>query len=123
MLPAIVSNVNFQHARFQSSDIAYPSTGAGLELSPQPLNAVEPKFREDQLGGQGSVARGVKCHVSFDMARYRNAAGHRFVQKEDKNLCRLRAEVCDSRWLVFVVVNGTAVAPTESCELSRFEIP
>jgi len=47
--PAIVNNVNFQHARFQSSDIVYPSTRADLELLPWPLVAAEPKFPEKQL--------------------------------------------------------------------------
>jgi len=40
----------------------YLSTGAGLELSNQPLTAAEQKFREGQLAGQRPVARGVKCH-------------------------------------------------------------
>ena len=100
----------------------YPSTGAGLELSPRPLTTVEPEFRVDQLAGQ-SPGRGVKCHVSCDMARYGNAEGHRLFQQEENNLFRLRAEACDSRWLLVVVVSGTVVAPIESCELPRFEIP
>jgi hypothetical protein len=33
--------------------------------------------------------------------------------KEENNLFRLRAEACDSRWLVFVV-SGTVVAPIDS---------
>ena len=100
----------------------YLATGVGLELSPRPLTAAEPEFREDQLAGQSPVAHGVKCHVSCDMARYGNAVGHR-LQQEENILFRLRAEACDSRWLVFVFVSGTVVAPIESCELSRFEIP
>ena len=64
----------------------YLSTGAGLELSPRPLTAAEPEFREDQLAGESPVAHGVKCHVSCDMARYGNAVGHRFVQKK-KTIC------------------------------------
>ena len=90
--------------------------------SPWPLTAVEPEFQEVQLTGQSPVAHGVKCHLSCDMARYGNAAGHRFFKKTKKYLFRLRAETCDSRWLVFVFVSGTVVAPIESCELSRFEI-
>ncbi len=54
--------------------------------SPRPLTAVEPEFREDQLTGQSPVAHGVKCHVSCDMARYGNAAGHRFF-KTKKTIC------------------------------------
>jgi hypothetical protein len=46
-----------------------------------------------------------------------------FFNKKESILSRLRAEACDSRWFVFLFVSGTAVAPTESCELSRFEIP
>ena len=76
-----------------------------------------------QLGGQSPEAHGVRCHVSCDMARYGNAVGHRFFQQEENILFRLRAEACDSRWLVFVFVSGTVVALIESCELSRFEIP
>src|SRR5207253_835353 len=67
--------------------------------------------------------QGVKCHVSCDMARCGNAGSHRSFQNKENNLFRLRAETCDSRWLVFVFVSGTVVAPIESCELSRFEIP
>jgi hypothetical protein len=92
----------------------YPSTGTGLELSPRPLTAAEPEFREDQLAGRSPVARGVKCHVSCDMARYGNGVGHRFFQQEENILFRLRAEGRDSRWLVFVFVSGTVVAPIES---------
>ena len=94
--------------------MVYPPTGVGLELSPRPLAAVEPEFREDQLAGQSPVAHGVKCHVSYDMARYGNGVGHRFFQQEENILFRLRAEACDSRWLVFVFVSGTVVAPIES---------
>jgi len=101
----------------------YPSIGVGLELSLRPLIAVEPEFRDDQLAGQNPVARGVKCHVSCDMARYGNAAGHRFFQKEESELFRLRAEACNLHSLAFIVVSGPVVAPIESCELSRFEIP
>src|SRR6266576_3359655 len=74
------------------------------------------------LVGQSPVAHGVKCHVSCDMARYGNAVGHRLFQQEGNILFRLRAEACDLHSLAFVVVSGTAVAPTESCKLSRFEI-
>jgi hypothetical protein len=91
----------------------YPSTGTGFELSPRPLTAVELEFREDQLAGQSPVAQGVKCHVSCDMARYGNAAGHRSFQKEENNLFRLREETCYSRWPVGVFVSGTVVAPVE----------
>ena len=101
----------------------YLSTGAGLELSPRALTAAQPEFREDQLAGQSPEAHGVKCHVSCDMARYGNAVGHRFFQQEESELFRLRAEACDLHSLAFVVVSGPVVAPTESCELSRFEIP
>jgi hypothetical protein len=48
--------------------------------------------------------------------------GHRLFQEEENILLRLRAEACDSRWLEFVFVSGTVVAPIESCELQRFEI-
>jgi len=89
------------------------SQPAGLGLSPRPLTAAEPEFREDQLAGQSPVAHGVKCQVSCDMARYGNAAGHRFFQKEESNLFRLPAEACDWRWLV-LVVSGTVVALIES---------
>jgi hypothetical protein len=92
----------------------YLSTGAGPELSPRPLTAAEPEFREDQLPGQSTEAHGVKCHVSCDMARYGNAVGRRFSQQEENILFRLRAKACDSRWLVFVFVSGTVVAPIES---------
>jgi hypothetical protein len=92
----------------------YLSTGAGLELSPGALTAAEPEFREDQLAGQSPVAHGVKCHVSCDMARYGNAVGHRYFQQEKPILFRSRAEACASRWLVFVFVSGTVVAPIES---------
>jgi hypothetical protein len=34
--------------------------------------------------------------------------------KEENNLFRLRAETCDSRWLVFFFVSGTVVAPIKS---------
>jgi hypothetical protein len=63
----------------------------------------------------------VMCHVTWHVIG--NAVGHQLLQREEKNVWRLRAEVSDLRWLVFVFVSGTAVAPTESCELSRFEIP
>jgi hypothetical protein len=46
-----------------------------------------------------------------------------FFKKKKENVFGLRAEVCDLHSLAFVVVSGTAVAPTESCELSHFEIP
>jgi hypothetical protein len=51
----------------------YLSTRAGLEGSTRPLTAAEREFREGQVAGQRLVARGVKCHVSCDMARYGNA--------------------------------------------------
>ena len=92
----------------------YLSTGAGLELTPRPLTGAEPEFREDQFAGQSPVAHGVKCHVSCDMARYGNAVGPRLFQQEENILFRLRAEACDLRWLVFVFVSGTVVAPIES---------
>jgi hypothetical protein len=92
----------------------YLLTGPGLELSPRALTTAEPEFREDQLAGQSPVAHGVKCHVSCDMARYGNAVGHPFVQQEENSLFQLRAETCDSRWLVFVFVSGPVVAPSES---------
>jgi hypothetical protein len=91
--------------------------------SPRPLTAVEPEFREDQLAGQSPVAHGVKCHVSHGMAGHETTGAIAFFKKKKANLFRLRAEVCDLHSLAFVVVSGTAVAPTESCELSRFEIP
>ena len=72
--------------------MVYPPPGVGLELSPRPLTAVEPEFRDDQLAGQSPVAHGVKCHVSYDMARYGNGVGHRFFQQEENILFRLRAE-------------------------------
>jgi hypothetical protein len=34
--------------------------------------------------------------------------------KKKTILFRLRAEACDSRWLVFVFASGTVVAPIES---------
>ena len=85
-------------------------TGTGLELSPQALTA-QPEFREDQLAGQSTVAHGVKCHVT---RRYGNAVGPRPFQQEEDILFRLRAEACDSHWLVFVFVSGTVVAPIKS---------
>ena len=88
----------------------YLSTGAGLELSPRALTAAEPEFREDQLVGQSPAAHGVKCHVSCDMAR-RKAGAMGFFKKKKANLLRLRGEACDLRWLVFVFVSGTVVAP------------
>jgi hypothetical protein len=48
----------------------YPSAGAVLELSARPPTAAASAFREDQLAWQSQAARGVKCHVSCDMARY-----------------------------------------------------
>jgi hypothetical protein len=64
----------------------YLSTGAGLEMSPRALTDAEPEFREGQLPGQSPEAHGVKCHVSFDMARYGNAVGHRLFNKK-KTFC------------------------------------
>jgi hypothetical protein len=78
--------------------------------SSRPLTAAEPEFREDQPAGQSPVARGVKCHVTW---RVGNAVGHRLFQQEKSLLFRLRAEACDSRWLGFVFVSGTVVAPTK----------
>ena len=92
----------------------YLSTRASVELSARPLTAAELEFGEGQLAGRSPVARGVKCHVSCDMARYGNGVGHRFFQQEENILFRLRAEACDSRWFVFVFVSGTVVAPIES---------
>ena len=94
--------------------MVYFSTGAGLKLSPRPLTAAEPEFREDQLAGQSPVAHGVKCHVSCDMANYGNAVGHLRFQQEQSDLFRLLAEAGDSHWLVFGFVSGTVVAPVES---------
>jgi hypothetical protein len=69
------------------------------------------------------VARGVKCHVSRDMAGHETTGAIALFKKKKANLFRLRAEVCDLHSLAFVVVSGTAVAPAESCEVSCFEIP
>ena len=73
----------------------------------------------NQFTRQSPVPRGVKCHVTWLVMNKAIA----FFKKMKANLFRLRAEVCDLHSLAFVVVSGTAVAPTESCELSRFEIP
>ena len=72
------------------------------------MTAAEPEFGENQLAGQTPVAHGVKCHVSYDMARSGNGVGRQFVQQaavghwlfqgEENILFRLRAEACDSRW-------------------------
>jgi hypothetical protein len=43
-------------------------------------------------------------------------------QQKGHILLQLRAEACDSHWLVFVFVSGTVVAPIEARELQRFEI-
>jgi hypothetical protein len=48
--------------------------------------------------------------------------GPRLFQQEGDILFRLRAEDCDSHWLVFIFMSGTVVAPIESRELQRFEI-
>ncbi len=40
--------------------------------------------------------------------------GHLRFHQEKSDLFRLRAEAGDSRWLVFVFVSGTVVAPVES---------
>ena len=48
--------------------------------------------------------------------------GHLRFHQEKNDLFRLRAEAGDSRWLVFVFVSGTVVAPIEARELERFEI-
>ncbi len=77
------------------------------------LAAAEPESREDQLAGQSPAAHGVKCHVSCDMAR-RGAGAMGFFKKKRANLFRLRGEACDLRWLVFVLVSGTVVAPIEA---------
>ncbi len=37
-----------------------------------------------------------------------------FFKKKRANLFRLRGEACDLRWLVFVLVSGTVVAPIEA---------
>src|SRR6266853_1523008 len=122
MLPAIVNNVNSPACTIPIERHRVSLNRSRSRTVAAALTAVEPEFREDQLAGQSPVAHGVKCHVSCDMARYGNAAGHRFFfQNEDNNLFRLRAEACDLHSLAFIVVSGTAVAPTESCELSRFE--
>jgi len=42
----------------------------------------------------------------------RSAIG--FSNKKKANLFRLRAEASELRWLVFVFVSGTLVAPIES---------
>jgi len=60
------------------------------------------------------VTCGVKCHVSCDMASYEMQVGHLRFHQEKSDLFRLRAEAGDSRWLVFVFVSGTVVAPVES---------
>jgi len=81
----------------------------------------EPEFREDQLARQSPSGHGVKCHVSCDMARYGHVVGHRFFGKKQQFL-PIASKRLRSRWLGFVFVSGTVVAPTESCELSCFEI-
>jgi len=44
----------------------YLSTGARLELSPQPLTAAEPKFREDRCRAESSgTVSSVTCHVTW----------------------------------------------------------
>jgi hypothetical protein len=60
----------------------HPLTEAALELSPRPLTAVEPEFREDQLARQSLVAHGVKCHVSLDMAGHGMQPAIGFVNQE-----------------------------------------
>ena len=75
----------------------YPSTGLGLELSPRPLTAVEPEFREDQLAGQSPVAHGVKCQVSRVMAGQGTATGRRLVQETEKRIgsdCEQKPAIC-----------------------------
>src|SRR5690348_9610540 len=63
------AQLSTQHARFQSSDIVYLSTGAGLELLPRALTAAGPKFLEDQFKAKSS---GTRCQVS----RVTDMAGH-----------------------------------------------
>jgi len=45
-------------------------------MSPGSLTAAELEFGEKQLAGQSPVAHGVKCHVSYDIARCGNGVGH-----------------------------------------------
>jgi hypothetical protein len=48
------------------------------------------------------------------MAGHGTAVAIGFFNNEEDILFRLRAEACDSRWLVFVFESGTVVAPIES---------
>ena len=59
-----------------------------------------------------SFAKRVKCQVSRVMA-FRAKAEFVPIACADRGFAMVRVPV----------VSGTAVAPTESCELSRFEIP
>lgn len=54
----------------------------------------------------------VTCHVTWRVMEMRSAIG--FSNKKKANLFRLRAEASELRWLVFVFVSGTLVAPIES---------
>jgi len=93
VLPAILQTRNVQHARFQSSGIAYRSPGKGLQSSSQPVTGGEPDCREDLTGS--AEPNSPWCQVSGvnDIPRYGNAAKHRLVQKKN-NLSRLRAQTC-----------------------------
>jgi hypothetical protein len=95
-----------------TSSISQPEQASNCRDGHRTATVAE--FDEDELPGQSPVAHGVKCHVSCDMARYGYAVGHRLFQQEETILFRLRAEACDSCWLVFVFVSGTVVAAIES---------
>jgi hypothetical protein len=55
------------------------------------------------------VAHGVKCHVTWHVMEMQRAI---VFAKQENNLCRLQAEVCDLHSLAFLVVSGPVVAPT-----------
>ena len=84
--PQLSITLTLQHARFQSSDIVYPSTGAGLELSLRSLTAVEPDF--EKINSQGIVqwhtVSSVTCHVTWRVIEMQRATG---FFKTKKTIC------------------------------------
>lgn len=55
-----------------------------------------------------TVARGVKCHVTWRVVEMQRPA---VVSNQMCSDCQKKT--CDSRWLVFVFASGTVVAPVE----------
>src|SRR5882724_8737362 len=91
--------------------------------SPRPLTAVEPEFREDQT--YRAESSGTRCQVSRVMwhAALWKCSGPSVFSKRRKQFVPVASRNLRFALLVFLVVSGTVVAPIESCELSRFEIP